>query len=72
MDEANLQIEIHYCWSIHRKVDLLARNDLRQALSVFMREHVRVVCAGSLLRILTPSMIAQNTDPHRRGNDFYG
>ncbi len=50
-----LQIGIIAGQYINNKADLLAANDLRQALSVFMREHVQVGVRQFVTReILTP------------------
>ncbi|SUH36228.1 Uncharacterised protein [Salmonella enterica subsp. enterica] len=62
MDEANLQIGIIAGQYIN-KVDLLAANNLRQALSVFMREHVQVGVRQFVTQNIDTINSAQNTDP---------
>ncbi len=70
MDEANLQIGIIAGQYIN-EVNLLAANNLRQALSVFMREHVQVGVRQFVTQNIDTIDSAQNTDPHRRGGDDF-
>ena len=52
------------------KVYLLTADDLRQPLTILMRQHVQIVVRQLVTQDVGPVLSTQNTDPHRRRGDY--